>query len=81
MITGKKLSKILYDNDPAGTCCNVNKYMEDEYDAEARHIIYLLEQGVPFSKALRNVFSFFFYDGCLTEEDAIKIETRYTLQN
>ena len=65
MITEHQLSKIFYYHDPMHTQCSVNKGMEDEYDAEARHIIFLLEQGVPFKTALHDVFSFFFRDGCL----------------
>ena len=68
MITEYELSKIFHDHDPMHTQCCVNSGMGDEYDSEARNIIFLLEQGVPFKTALHDVFSFFFWDGCLTCE-------------
>lgn len=69
MITEFQLSKIFYAHDPMHTSCRENSGMEDEYDSEARHIIFLLEKGVPFKTALHDVFSFFFWDGCLIGED------------
>lgn len=78
MIQDYELSKILYDNDPMNTSCTVNKNMEDEYDSEARHIIHLLGMGVPFKTALHDVFSFFFWSGCLTgSTEADIIEEQY----
>lgn len=78
MIQTYELSKILYDNDPMNTSCTVNKGMENEYDAEARHIIHLLDRGVPFTTALHDVFSFFFYSGCLTgSKEVAIIEAQY----
>ena len=74
MITKENLSKILYAHDLVGTSCNRNKGMEDEYDVEARHIVNLLSLGIPFRTALYDVFSFFFWDGCLKS-----VEFRVTL--
>ena len=79
MITEYQLSNIFHYHDPMHTSCRVNRGMDNEYDSEARHIIYLLEQGVPFRTALHDVFSFFFWDGCLIEESSIValIESQY----
>lgn len=78
MIQDYELSKILYDNDPMNTQCTMNKHMEDEYDSEARHIVHLLSLGVPFKTALHDVFSFFFWSGCLSgSEEAAIIEEQY----
>jgi hypothetical protein len=78
MIQTYELSKILYDNDPMNTSCTVNKGMEDEYDSEARHIVYLLNKGVPFTTALHDVFSFFFWSGCLVgAKEVATIEAQY----
>lgn len=78
MITTRELSAIMYALDPMGTQCNVNKNMENEYDPEANHIVTLLGMGVPFKTALHDVFSFFFWDGCLNENTAAGImESEY----
>ena len=80
MITKNALSKIFYEHDPMGTSCNVNKNMRDEYDSEASHIVQLLSDGVPFRTALHDVFSFFFYDGCLIGHPTVPlIESEYYL--
>lgn len=47
----RKISNLLYSNDPIGTCCRVNKGMEDEYDGIARDIHRLTDLGVPFRTA------------------------------
>lgn len=60
MITKKALSRIIYDQDPIGTCCYVNDGMENEYDQEAGDIISMLEQGVPFRNAYFSSMSYFF---------------------
>lgn len=77
MITESSLSRILYLQDLMGCCCKENKGAEGEYDAEARHIVYLLELGVPFRTALHDVFSFFFRPGCLNPLDVSIIECQY----
>ena len=78
MISEKALSKIFYDIDPMGTCCNVNENMKDEYDAEARvAIAYMVENGHQFSVAVSRAFDFMFYDGCLSKENIEEITDAY----
>ena len=73
MITISELSAIMYSHDPMGTQCRVNRNMENEYDSEASHMIHLMEMGVPFKTALHDVFSFFFWDGCLIDNSKAPI--------
>ena len=82
MIKDHQLSAILHLHDPMHTQCNVNKGMYGEYDHEARHIVSLLESGVPFKTALQDVFSFFFWDGCLIDIPLVVaiIESQYYSQ-
>jgi hypothetical protein len=54
------LTKLLYDHDPMGTCCLVNRGMEDEYIYEAQDIHQLLKQGIPFKQAYFSVMSYWF---------------------
>jgi hypothetical protein len=58
------ISHLLYKEDIMGTCCLVNKNT-DEYDTEASHIAKHLRLGIPFKTALHDIFSFFFWEGCL----------------
>lgn len=79
MITKHQLSHWLYLYDPMGTCCNVNKQMEDEYDRPAGHIVQQLKFGIPFKTAIHDIFSFFWRDGCLIEKSFIVaiVEAQY----
>lgn len=78
MISEKALSKIFYNIDPMGTCCNVNKNMRDEYDAEARlTIAYMLDRGFQFHIAITRAFDAMFYDGCLSKENIVQLTAAY----
>lgn len=55
-----KISNLLYKNDPIGTCCRVNKGMEDEYDGISRDIYSLTMLGVPFRTAYHQMIGLFF---------------------
>jgi len=79
MIIEDILSKLLYSHDLIGTCCTVNKGMEDEYKTEASQIRAQLVMGIPFRLALYSVFSERFWDGCLdgAEFYVYLIETQY----
>jgi hypothetical protein len=56
-----ELSELLYNNDPAGTCCLENE-MTDEYDAEAYRILLLNDCDFKDSKSVLNVFDEMFDD-------------------
>lgn len=63
----KRLTDLLHDVDPMGTCCTVNLDMEDEYECEAFHIAALMVQGVPLRDAIHDVFDLWFWEGRLEE--------------
>lgn len=63
-LTGR-LTHMLHDLDPMGTCCRLNLDMEDEYASEAPHIARLLDSGVPLRDAVCQVFDEWFWDDCL----------------
>lgn len=67
MITTLHLSRLFYEQDPIGTCCRVNKGMEDEYDHEANLIIQQLRLGIPFKIAVHDIFSFSWWSGCIAD--------------
>jgi hypothetical protein len=73
------LSRLLYEQDPRNTCCRVNKGMEDEYDRVAGHIVQQLKVGIPFKTAFHDIFSFFWWSGCMIENPFVVaiIEAQY----
>ena len=56
-----ELSELLYNNDPAGTCCLENE-MTDEYDAEAYKLCLLKEDDLKDNKSVLVIFSEMFDD-------------------
>jgi hypothetical protein len=79
MINEQFLSYLFYQQDPMHTSCRVNRGMEDEYDRQARHIVHMVSLGVPFKTAVHDVFSFFWWDGCMIENSLIVaiVEAQY----
>jgi hypothetical protein len=65
MKTKQQISKVLYDMDPMGTCCNENQLF-DEYDAEAE----LIASG----RSVKAVFFSRFWQNCLNNRQITKIE-------
>ena len=55
-----RLTHMLHDLDPMGTCCRLNLDMEDEYAPEAWRIARLLDSGVPLHDAVCQVFDEWF---------------------
>ena len=62
-----RLTHMLHDLDPMGTCCRLNLEMEDEYAAEAPPIARLLDSGVPLRDAVCQVFDEWFWEDCLKD--------------
>ena len=60
-----RLTHMLHDLDPMGTCCRLNLEMEDEYASEAPPIARLLDSGVPLRDAVCQVFDEWFWEDCL----------------
>lgn len=60
-----RLTHMLHDLDPMGTCCRLNLDMEDEYESEAPPIARLLDSGVPLHDAVCQVFDEWFWEDCL----------------
>ena len=60
-----RLTHMLHDLDPMGTCCRLNLDMEDEYAPEAWRIARLLDSGVPLHDAVCQVFDEWFWEDCL----------------
>ena len=54
-----ELSRILWEHDPMGTCCNVNEGMEDEYDKIAATMI-TLSADMPTEQAVKEAIVFWF---------------------
>jgi len=50
-----ELSELLYNNDPAGTCCVENE-IDDEYDAEAYKLCLLKEDDLKDNKSVLAIF-------------------------
>jgi len=56
-----EISELLYNNDPAGTCCLENE-MTDEYDAEAYKLCLLKEDDLKDNKSVLVIFGEMFDD-------------------
>lgn len=62
------LSRALYQYDPMNTGCGVNEGMEDEYLNQATDIVQHLSEGVLLRDALIRTFDYWFWEGCLLED-------------
>lgn len=58
-LSAERLSRILFDTDPIGTCCKENDCF-DEYDAIADDIVSRCQRGQPLDNALDETFEVWF---------------------
>lgn len=75
--TAEQISKILFNIDPMGTCCNVNVGMENEYLHEANHITHFMYSGYEFHTAVKKAFQHSFASDDISQSDLAKICSEY----
>ncbi|GAB1384210.1 hypothetical protein MASR1M50_25310 [Burkholderiales bacterium] len=64
----ERLTLLMHDVDVMYFGSNVNLDMEDEYDAEAMHIVLLSSMGFPLRDTFRQVFGWWFEEGYLEKK-------------
>jgi hypothetical protein len=70
----EQLSRLLYEQDPMGTCCRENECF-DEYDLIAASVVELVDQGLTYEASLKGVLTESFSRDLADKVDYAVLET------